>query len=135
MLRWHRRLKATKQPNEVEDFLYAFFVTCAHVRDWLLATKAVPQRALEAFCSSEEFRLCQDFRNAIKHFPLSDPRQRREFSLAREYLGVGRVTAVATRRWSCCPAGSNTMPSISRTAASTSGSVSFALMATTCEQI
>ena len=34
-------LKATKQPNEVEDFLYAFFVTCVHARDWLLATKSV----------------------------------------------------------------------------------------------
>ena len=90
MLRWHRRLKATMRPDEVEDFLYAFFVTCAHVRDWLLATNAVPQRDLETFCSSEDFRLCQDFCNAIKHFSLSDPKQGREFSLAREYLGAGR---------------------------------------------
>jgi hypothetical protein len=90
MLRWHRRLHSARQPDEVEDYLYAFFVTCAHVRDWLLATKAVPQRDLEAFCSREDFRLCQDFCNATKHFSLSDPKQGREFSLAREYVGAGR---------------------------------------------
>ena len=90
MIRWHRRLTTASDPRDVEDYLYAFFVTCTHVRDWVLAEHAVPQKDLESFCASEDLRLCQDVCNAIKHFSLSDPKQGREFSLAREYVGAGR---------------------------------------------
>jgi hypothetical protein len=57
---------------------------------WVLAEHAVPQEDLESFCASEDLRLCQDVCNALKHSSLSDPKQGREFSLAREYGGAGR---------------------------------------------
>jgi len=88
--RWQKRLAATYDLTEAEDYLYVFFQNCYHLRDWLLSEKAVSQANLEQlFQVHAELRLCGDICNATKHVVLSKPKQPCEFSLAREYRGPG----------------------------------------------
>jgi hypothetical protein len=92
--RWHKRLQvirtsrtASTDRDEALDFLYAFFQNCAHLRDWILYSKAIPQQLIEEFFSKNaEMKLCQDICNGTKHFRLDDPKRSREFSMAREYV-------------------------------------------------
>jgi hypothetical protein len=73
---------------DVEDYLYAFFLNCFHLREWLQEARVVPQASIERlFRDNQELRLCQDIANATKHRSLVDPKQSREFSLARVYVG------------------------------------------------
>lgn len=92
--RWHKRLQsirasrtATDNQEEALDFIYAFFQNCSHLRDWILYSKATKQNSVEEFFANfYEMKLCQDISNGTKHFQLNDPKQSREFSLAREYV-------------------------------------------------
>ena len=89
--RWYRRLSTATALDDIEDFLYAFFQNCYHLREWLLDAKVVAQTELESlFADNVEMQLCQDICNATKHQSLSTPRRPREFSLAREYVGPKR---------------------------------------------
>ena len=86
--RWHSRVQ-TGEPVDREDFLYAFFQNCASLRDWLKYDRpeSLEQRELEDLVKNHvELRLCQDISNATKHLQLSDPKMRREFAQAREYV-------------------------------------------------
>lgn len=95
--RWQRRVVVARGSPEVEDYLYAFFQNCYHLRDWLQVEQAVPQTALEEFFRvNVEMRLCQDVCNATKHLKLSDPKLGREFSMAREYIGPSPVPNAPT---------------------------------------
>ncbi len=91
MLRWYSRLDQAKDRHEIEDFLYAFFQNCYHLRDWLRNTDALSKKVLTDFFSSHiELRICQDICNATKHFHLTSSSFEVEFSLAREYVGPAR---------------------------------------------
>jgi len=86
--RWHSRLP-TAAAQDREDFLYAFFQSCASFRDWLIHDRppTLTQQDIETLVKTYvELRLCQDIANATKHFQLDDPKMHREFSAAREYL-------------------------------------------------
>lgn len=86
--RWYKRIQQAKVPSDIEDYLYAFFQNCFHLREWLQEARVVPQASIEQlFRDNEELRLCQDIANATKHRSLVDPKQSREFSLARVYVG------------------------------------------------
>jgi hypothetical protein len=76
MMRWHKRVMATAQggaaPDEEHlDDLYAFFVTCHHLRDWLENDKSVAAAArgdLKALIHRERcLQVCADIANGWKH--------------------------------------------------------------------
>ncbi len=89
--RWHRRLIAASSREDVEDFLYAFFQNCYHLRDWLQPPAFDRGLVERLFDENVELRICRDICNMTKHFELSKlPFTGREPSLAREYAGIGR---------------------------------------------
>ena len=86
MLRWHRRVTTDASPDDL-DFLLAFFESCFHLRDWLLAAGAADQQSLGAlFKSSAELRVCRDLANGFKHHSVSKPSVDARFSVVREYV-------------------------------------------------
>ena len=90
MLRWHKRANAAARsdvsPDEL-DFLLAFFESCFHLRDWLLAVGSTDQQSLEElFKSHDELRVCRDLANGFKHHSISRPSVDAQFSVVREYI-------------------------------------------------
>jgi len=87
--RWHHRLLEARSPEDAEDYLYAFFQNCYHLRDWISAEGGPSLDQL--FESSDELRLCRDVCNMTKHLQLTrQPATGAEPSLAREYAGQGQ---------------------------------------------
>ena len=88
VLRWHERLiaSAANGTPDLEDFAFAFFQNCYHLREWIAQTSTVPAADLDAlFASSKELRLCRDICNGTKHLNISRPSIDGQFSIAREY--------------------------------------------------
>jgi hypothetical protein len=84
--RWCRRASNATDPTDRCDFLYAFFESALHLRDWLKDTGAVPEAALQTFfATNEEMRLCRDLANSHKHYSLNRPSQSNPPSEIREY--------------------------------------------------
>jgi hypothetical protein len=79
-----------KCPADVEDFLYAFFQNCYHMRDWL-PDAAFPSSDVDAFLDKHiELRVCRDICNLTKHCELTRrPAQGFELCILREYVGAG----------------------------------------------
>ena len=91
MQRWYDRLDQAEDESDIEDFLYAFFQNCYHLRDWLENTGVLPEQVLGDFINAnEEMQICRDICNATKHFSLNRSAFDREFALAREYVGPAR---------------------------------------------
>ena len=89
--RWHERLHRAANPTDLEDYLYAFFQNCGHLRDWLPPEEFDPKSVAQLFDKSADLQLARDISNMTKHFELSRPAATgREPSLAREYVGRGR---------------------------------------------
>jgi hypothetical protein len=77
---------AAADPTDRCDYLYAFFESALHLRDWLEDTGAVPEAELQTFFeTNEDMRLCRDFANSRKHYSLSRPSQSNPPSEVREY--------------------------------------------------
>ncbi|HEY3327006.1 MAG TPA: hypothetical protein VGK14_07510 [Novimethylophilus sp.] len=84
MLRWRDRLSevyGSDDTNTIYDFIYAFFQSCYHLRDWLVSDNVATKEEITAlFNSSIELQLCRDICNATKHLqyntPSIDPRPR-----------------------------------------------------------
>jgi hypothetical protein len=87
--RWLDRLMRAASPEDAEDFLYAFFQTCFHLRDWLLADFG--QAKVDTFIKdSLPLRICRDVANLTKHCELvRTPAQGHELSILRGYAGPG----------------------------------------------
>ena len=84
--RWHRRAISAQNAVDRYDFLYAFFESAFHLRDWLADSGATTSETLESFFeSSPEMRLCRDLANSHKHFSIRNPSQRHPPSELREY--------------------------------------------------
>ncbi|TWU12271.1 hypothetical protein CA54_10940 [Symmachiella macrocystis] len=66
--------------NDYEDFLWAFFQNCWHLKDWIKRDSTVCQKALddiEEFWKREEnenIRISSDIANATKHLVLDYPK-------------------------------------------------------------
>ena len=90
LVRWRDRLKDANCPADVEDYLYAFFQNCYHMRDWLPET-TFPSTEVEAFLDQHfELRVCRDICNMTKHCELTRrPAQGLELCVLREYVGAG----------------------------------------------
>lgn len=86
MRRWRDRCRLAKDPEEREDFLYAFFWSSANLADWLRSERAVAQQHLDGLlATSRELQLARDISNVTKHRDLQDPKAGREYSMARQY--------------------------------------------------
>jgi hypothetical protein len=77
MMRWRDRLAEAYREDDSEavyDFTYAFFQSCYHLRDWLVASKVASEKDMKAlFDSSIELRLCRDICNSSKHLQYDRP--------------------------------------------------------------
>ena len=71
MLRWQNRAIESMQGddgNEIYDFIYAFFQSSYHLRDWLISDNAATKEEMKnLFSQSVELQLCRDICNATKH--------------------------------------------------------------------
>lgn len=103
--RWYARLQAFQQsaPDtelsaETEDFIYAFFQNCFHLKEWLVKSGVATQQELDAFISSHrEWQICRDICNGTKHMTITRPSVDANFSTYREYdyllpAGTNRTT-------------------------------------------
>ena len=74
--RWHKRLAAIRRgipPDmsqaEALDDVYAFFMNCYHMRDWIIKSGFRQQAAVDAFIGGDlALSLCRDICNGLKHF-------------------------------------------------------------------
>ena len=86
--RWHTRihLAANAGTPDLEDFLFAFFQNCYHLREWTLKASAVSRSDIDKlFNASRELRVCRDICNGTKHPVVDHPSVDPDFSIGREY--------------------------------------------------
>jgi len=77
--RWYERFKETYRGRKHEmsdeyykDEVYAFFLNCYHLRDWLIEGGTVPAKEVDKFINNcNELKLCADICNASKHLVLN----------------------------------------------------------------
>jgi hypothetical protein len=81
---------------EHKDLVYAFFLNCYHLKDWIKADPALATLGdVEAFINgSPALRLCADICNASKHFELTRPRSNESPAVGIPNLLVGRKSVV-----------------------------------------
>ncbi len=98
--RWYDRIKRINdgmehdKPSECyQDEIYAFYLNCYHLKDWIINCDAAPNERVEEFInSSTDLKLCADICNGLKHLKLDrQPRsdQRPEFGPRRYELNIG----------------------------------------------
>lgn len=74
--RWHKRLSAIGRgipPDmsqaEALDDVYAFFMNCYHLRDWIINSGFRSKADVDAFIeATPDLALCADICNGLKHF-------------------------------------------------------------------
>jgi hypothetical protein len=107
MKRWYDRFAALDQGRSHDmpsdnylDEIYAFFMNCYHLKDWLMNDTTVAhaiQQAVEPHINSScPLKLCADICNSMKHLRLTSNRSgenpvfgRKQFSVV---LGTGPTT-------------------------------------------
>ena len=106
MKRWYKRFKEINngqihdKPSEFyEDEIYAFFMNCYHLKDWIKKDPAAASVANEVenyINNNPELSLCADICNGLKHFHFSGDRsgESPEFgkTAAKLYIGSGPTT-------------------------------------------
>jgi hypothetical protein len=86
--RWHSRVlqAASTGSGDLEDFIFALFQNCYHLREWLQETSDIPQADVDAlFTQTQELQLCRDVCNATKHLNLKRASIDAHLSIGREY--------------------------------------------------
>ena len=92
--RWHERVQkignaeSTYENSECQhDDVYAFFMNCYHLRDWLTKSEVVDPKELSQFFKyNRDMGLCRDICNGLKHLNISRPSIDADFSFGREYV-------------------------------------------------
>ena len=79
-----------------KDLVYAFFLNCYHLKDWIKADPALaPLGDVEAFINrSPALRLCADVCNSSKHFELTRPRSNESPTVGVPNIVVGKKSVV-----------------------------------------
>jgi hypothetical protein len=70
--RWYVRARQAKEMSEAEDYLYAFFQCCHHLREWLPEREFPKQIVSEFLAAHIELQVCRDLANLTKHRELKD---------------------------------------------------------------
>jgi len=77
MLRWQARANEALKYSDgdtIYDFIYAFFQSSYHLRDWLLSDGVATNEEVKIlFSSCAELQLCRDICNASKHLQYDRP--------------------------------------------------------------
>ena len=94
--RWYHRLNKLKKSNMPEnetnnqvDFIYAFFINCFHLRDWLIAYDPSLSDKINKLFEFKEMQICGDICNGCKHLSLTYP-SIREFNGVVEGVSIHR---------------------------------------------
>ncbi|MDP2949924.1 MAG: hypothetical protein Q8P22_10350 [Chloroflexota bacterium] len=107
MKRWYDRFVALDQgrPHDVPsdnylDEIYAFFMNCYHLKDWIKHDGTVvptAQRAVEPYInSSRPLKLCADICNSLKHLCLTSSRSGESPAFGKKHFGLAVGTAPTT---------------------------------------
>ncbi len=99
--RWYQRFVIINEgiqhnlpSDNYQDEVYAFFLNCYHLKDWIKNDKSIGAAAakVEDFIeNNDELKLCADICNSIKHLKLTTPRSGQEprFGQRKFHLQVG----------------------------------------------
>jgi len=99
--RWYERFRSIDQgrqhnlPSEYyQDEVYAFFLNCYHLKDWIKndgSVGAAAAKAEEFINNSKELSLCADICNGLKHLKLTSTRSYQEprFGKRKFHLVLG----------------------------------------------
>jgi hypothetical protein len=72
--RWQEALRGVRSAGSIErelDIVYAYFMNCYHLRDWLVESRVIDKKTVDDFFENEfEMRICRDLCNASKHLVL-----------------------------------------------------------------
>lgn len=97
--RWHETLNKIKVSNSPEketdyqvDCIYAFYMNCYHLKDWLINSDAITNKEANDFIEKNlELKICRDLTNGAKHLKLNNPSLKErgflghDVTLQREY--------------------------------------------------
>src|SRR5262245_54487075 len=112
MKRWYERFAAIDQgrPHDVAsdnylDEIYAFFLNCYHLKDWIKCDSAVPVKDPQAvedhINANRSLRLCADICNSLKHLHLTSSRSGESPAFGKTHfaldLGSGRLPTVSLK--------------------------------------
>ncbi len=104
--RWYERFKEIndgkihdKSSEFYQDVVYAFFMNCHHLKDWIKndpAAASVANNGENYINNNPDLRLCADICNGVKHLRRTSNRSREnpEFGKkeAKLYIGSGPIT-------------------------------------------
>ncbi len=109
MQRWHQRIAPTlaapprpRSPAEGDaaDDVFAFFMNCYHLKDWLKNDQADPHPEAEKFVNDTEvLRVCRDLCNGLKHAVLDEHRRTTSYPMMTTTASVMYDTGEPTVRW------------------------------------
>lgn len=79
--RWYEilnKIRVSNAPEEQADYqvdnIYAFFMNCHHLRDWIINSKVLDQKKVDDFRNLHiELKICRDLCNGPKHLKLDHP--------------------------------------------------------------
>lgn len=75
--RWHSQLNNIRKVNDPEDpdiqidIIYAFFMNCFHLKDWLIGSGIDKNEVYNFMNQHTELLICRDLCNAAKHLYLT----------------------------------------------------------------
>lgn len=99
--RWFERFKEIeegrshdRQSDNYQDDVYAFFMNCYHLKDWIkndTAASSVAGKVEDYVSNSRDLSLCADICNGLKHLVLNSERSGEdpEFDSRKFEVGVG----------------------------------------------
>lgn len=100
MMRWYRRFEALNRgrvhdspSDNYVDEIYAFFMNCYHLKDWIETSTPVQEKVVEEYINNtKSLRLCADICNSLKHLRLTRNRSREkpEFGAKKIALNLGQ---------------------------------------------
>jgi hypothetical protein len=112
MARWYNRFAATDQgrthdgaSDSYVDEIYAFFLNCYHLKDWIKEDPSVPgiaRQAVEGHVNaSRPLRLCADICNSLKHLERTSNRSKESPSFGKKdfalSFGPGQPTIISLK--------------------------------------
>ncbi len=112
MLRWHNRFATIAQgrahdsaSDNYVDEIYAFFLNCYHLKDWIKHDPAAPgtaQQAIEGYVSANRsLRLCADICNSLKHLRLTSSRSGENPTFGQKHFALslepGQPTTISLK--------------------------------------
>ena len=104
VLRWYQRFKNynkgilhDKDSNYYLDEIYAFFINCYHLKDWVKNdnTNTIDVGDIESFINNSR-NICADLCNGLKHLELTRFRVDRDTKFGKKNYQVGLGTQPTT---------------------------------------